>query len=144
MSRFYTSQPENGDVTPTVRQLHFNLAEETVWNVITASTHTLCCVCWAVCLFLRDVCVMFNSFHSIFWRDFHGPLSPPDCLKSTQGGRSKRTAGEQPKMVTAPYTHESAPLIMFPGSLVICKHRSVPFELLWVAPLLPMSPSQLN
>lgn len=44
MSRFYTSQPQNGDVTPTVRQLQFNLAEETVWNVITASAHTLPCV----------------------------------------------------------------------------------------------------
>lgn len=44
MSRFYMSQQENGDVTPTVYQLQFNLAEETVWNVITASTHSVPCV----------------------------------------------------------------------------------------------------
>lgn len=41
MSRFYMSQPENGDVTPTVCQLQFNLAEETLQNVITARIYSV-------------------------------------------------------------------------------------------------------
>lgn len=57
-------QPENGDVTPTVRQFQFNLAEETLQNVITAR------ICSVLCVLGRERarsvarCATFNSFHS--------------------------------------------------------------------------------
>lgn len=57
MSRVHTSQPENGDVTPTASQLRFNLAEETVWNVITAKRTPLLRVFGRVSAPYGDVCV---------------------------------------------------------------------------------------
>ena len=45
MSRFYMSQPVNCDVTPIVCQLQFNLAEKTLWNVITGNVSMCVCAC---------------------------------------------------------------------------------------------------
>lgn len=93
------SQPENGDVTLTASQLRFNLAEEAVWNVITA-IHTGRCVCSGVCLFPTDVCVcvMFNTFHLSHVKNI--------------------AAGEQPKMAAALTTLNRMLLMIFPKAAV--------------------------
>lgn len=140
MSRFYMSQPQTGDVTPTVCQLQFNLAEETLQNVITARIYGVCvCVCAAcVC-----VGVTFNTFRSAppyseatfslvltscpSRRDDRGRMS---CFEHP----SMPTAGDQPKMVTALTDvtlnrisrHFSKHPVRHVFLQHFCKHASVP------------------